>query len=52
MGTNVPLEQVDEAAGPIDTGLEDANDMATKLDEVANQESHRTREGRDLKVTS
>jgi len=52
MGTNVPLEQVDEAAGPIDTGLEDANDMATKLDEVANHESHRTREGRDLKVTS
>ncbi|KAI4927714.1 hypothetical protein J4E85_006226 [Alternaria conjuncta] len=52
MGTNVPLEQVDEAAGPIDTGLEDANEMATKLDEVANHESHRTREGRDLKVTS
>jgi small subunit ribosomal protein S2 len=52
MGVGVPRERVDETAETVDTGLEDANEMATKMDEVSNRESHRTREGRDIKVTS
>lgn len=52
MGEGVPREQVDETAETVDTGLENADEMATKMDEVSNHESHRTREGRDIKVTS
>ena len=47
----MPRERVDKTAETLETGLEDA-DMATKMDEVSNHESHRTREGRDIKVTS
>ncbi|KAF1839585.1 37S ribosomal protein MRP4, mitochondrial precursor [Decorospora gaudefroyi] len=46
MGKNVPRAQVDEA------GLVDTDEMETKLDEVTNHESHRTREGRSIKATS
>jgi small subunit ribosomal protein S2 len=49
MGNSVPE---DETAETINTGLEDADEMAGKLDEVNNHESHRTREGRDIKVSS
>jgi small subunit ribosomal protein S2 len=52
MGQGVPRERVDETAETVDTGLGDAQEMATKMDEVSNHESHRTREGRDIKVTS
>ena len=52
MGNSVPEEREDETAATINTGLEDADEMATKLDEVNNHESHRTREGRDIKVSS
>jgi small subunit ribosomal protein S2 len=52
MGNSVPTEQEDETDATINAGLEDADDMATKLDEVNNHESHRTREGRDIKATS
>jgi small subunit ribosomal protein S2 len=50
MGNSVPGEQEDEIT--TSAGLEDADEMATKLDEVNNHESHRTREGRDIKATS
>jgi small subunit ribosomal protein S2 len=50
MGNSVPGEEEDETT--INAGLEDADEMATKLDEVNNHESHRTREGRDIKTTS
>ncbi|RMZ70306.1 40S ribosomal S2 [Pyrenophora seminiperda CCB06] len=49
---SVPGERVDETAETLETGLEDADEMATKMDQVSNRESHRTREGRDIKVTS
>jgi small subunit ribosomal protein S2 len=52
MGKSVPREREDKMDATIDTGLEDADEFATKLDEVNNHESHRTREGRDIKVTS
>jgi len=52
MGNSVPRERVDEAAETLETGLEYADEMATKMDEVSNHESHRTREGRDIKFTS
>ena len=52
MGNNVPRGQEDETVATIGKGLEDAEEMATKLDEVNGHESHRTRQGRDLKVTS
>jgi small subunit ribosomal protein S2 len=50
MGEDVP--QSGATAETAESGLEHAAEMETKLDEVANQESHRTREGRDIKVTS
>lgn len=50
MGEDVP--QLTETAQTLESGLEHAGEMETKLDEVANHESHRTREGRDIKVTS
>ncbi|KNG47666.1 mitochondrial 37s ribosomal protein mrp4 [Stemphylium lycopersici] len=52
MGEAAPRDQVDKTAETVESGLGDADEMATKLDEVANHESHRTREGRDIKVTS
>jgi small subunit ribosomal protein S2 len=52
MGEGVPRERVDATAETKDAGLGDAEEMATKMDEVSNHESHRTREGRDIKITS
>lgn len=52
MGNSVPRERADETAEMLNTGLENADEMAIKMDEVSNHESHRTREGRDIKVTS
>ncbi|KAG9192238.1 hypothetical protein G6011_10972 [Alternaria panax] len=52
MGEGVPRERVDETAETTDAGLGDAEEMAIKMDEVSNHESHRTREGRDIKATS
>ncbi|KAJ4365632.1 hypothetical protein N0V83_008252 [Neocucurbitaria cava] len=37
---------------PLEEGLEDSNELAEKLDEVNNHESHRTREGRAIKISS
>lgn len=39
-------------AAVADKGLGDAEELSRKLDEVNNHESHRTREGRDLKLSS
>ncbi|CAA9962041.1 mitochondrial carrier protein [Pyrenophora teres f. maculata] len=52
MGNSVPRESVDETAETLETGLENADEMEIKMDEVNNHESHRTRDGRDIKVTS
>jgi small subunit ribosomal protein S2 len=52
MGNNVPREREGERDATIGKGLDDAEEMATKLDEVNDHESHRTRQGRDIKVTS
>jgi small subunit ribosomal protein S2 len=49
MGEAVPRQEV---ADTVQSGLEDANEMAAQMDEVSNHESHRTRDGRDLKVIS
>lgn len=52
MGEGVPRERVDETTETIDTGLGNAEEMANKMDEVSNHESHRTKGGRDIKATS
>lgn len=52
MGEGVPRERVDETTETIDTGLGNAEEMVTKMDEVSNYEIHRTKGGRDIKATS
>ncbi|KAH6859754.1 hypothetical protein AA0119_g2 [Alternaria tenuissima] len=52
MGEGVPRERVDETTETINTGLGNAEEMANKMDEVSNHESHRTKGGRDIKATS
>lgn len=49
MGEAAPRGDVAEA---VQSGLENANQMAVQMDEVSSHESHRTRGGRDIKVVS
>ena len=49
MGEAVPEQDVAEA---VQGGLDNTDKMAADMDEVNNHESHRTRGGRDIKITS
>ncbi|EUC48479.1 hypothetical protein COCMIDRAFT_87477 [Bipolaris oryzae ATCC 44560] len=49
MGEAAPRGHVAEA---VQSGLDNASDMAVQMDEVNSRESHRTRGGRDIKVVS
>ncbi|EMD68768.1 hypothetical protein GGP41_008766 [Bipolaris sorokiniana] len=49
MGEAAPGGDVAEA---VQSGLDNANEMAVQMDEVSSHESHRTRGGRDIKVVS
>lgn len=49
MGEAAPRDHVAEA---VESGLDNANEMAVQMDEVSSHESHRTRGGRDIKVVS
>ena len=47
MGETGPEQEVAHA---VQGGLENADKMAAEMDELNNHESHRTRDGRDIKV--
>ena len=51
MGGAVPRDE-EAVAAVVQDGLENADKMAADMDEVSNHESHRTRDGRDIKVSS
>ncbi|EOA89801.1 hypothetical protein ACJQWK_02483 [Exserohilum turcicum] len=52
MGEAAPGDQVSDTVETLQGGLENASEMEVAMDELSNHESHRTRGGRDLEITS